>query len=262
MMLQAHSKLSNRHAPRLQKRDGGKLPTIVGYAAVFFDPSDPSGTQYEMYPGTLERIMPGAFLDTIRNDDVRALFNHDENYVLGRTGNGTVRLSEDSRGLRYEIDPPDTQVGRDMVAMLERGDVTGSSFSFRAMQSTNRESADPDAPCIVERNAVQLFDVGPVLFPAYTGTSSGIGGRSARRDHDKIIVETALLLMDAIISDDTPRPRGRSGGNMFKDLRAVNSLVNAGDDYGRRSPSRQTGPALFDDDDAPRYDPGWGPDDC
>ncbi|MCT7656157.1 HK97 family phage prohead protease [Oceanimonas sp. NS1] len=62
---------------------------------------------------------------------MRALFNHDPNFVLGRTRSGTLALSVDADGLRYEIDPPDTQTVRDLVlAPLARGDITGSSFAF------------------------------------------------------------------------------------------------------------------------------------
>ena len=80
---------------------------IVGYGAVFESKSEDLG-------GFVEIIERGAF-DDVLNDDVRALFNHDNNIILGRSISGTLKLSVDDVGLRYEIDPPDTQMVRDMV---------------------------------------------------------------------------------------------------------------------------------------------------
>jgi len=102
------------------KDDGAK--TILGHAAVFDKLSDNLG-------GFREKIAPGAF-DGVMGDDVRALFNHDPNLILGRTASGTARISVDDEGLVYEIDPPDTQLGRDLLVSMERGDVTQSSFAF------------------------------------------------------------------------------------------------------------------------------------
>src|SRR5689334_2288993 len=90
----------------IEEREG-KPARISGYAAVFYDGSP--GTEYQMWQGFSERIMPGAFDRCIREGhDVRALFNHDPNYPLGRTSAGTCRLSIDKRGLKYEIDPPNS----------------------------------------------------------------------------------------------------------------------------------------------------------
>ncbi|QJW94707.1 HK97 family phage prohead protease [Frigoriglobus tundricola] len=148
-------------------RADGK-PTITGYAAVFYDENDP-GTEYQMYTDMYERIMPGAFDRALREDDVRGTFNHDDSIVLGRTKSGTMRLSVDRKGLKYEIDPPDTQAARDLMESIRRGDVSGSSFMFVPDENTYRSVGDK---WIVERNSVRLFDVGPVTFPAYDSTDS------------------------------------------------------------------------------------------
>lgn len=153
----------------LESRADGKS-VITGYAAVFYDPADP-GTEYRMYSDMVERIMPGAFDKALREDDVRGLFNHDDSLILGRVKAGTMRLSVDRKGLKYEIDPPDTQCGRDVMESLRRGDVTGSSFMFRPVSNTYR---DVDGLYIIERNEVKLFDVGPVAFPAYESTEAGV----------------------------------------------------------------------------------------
>jgi len=153
----------------LESRADGK-PVIAGYAAVFYNASDP-GTEYRMYSDMVERIMPGAFDKALRENDVRGLFNHDDSQILGRVKSGTMRLSVDRKGLKYEIDPPDTQCARDVMESIRRGDVTGSSFMFKPVSNTYR---DVDGLYIVERNEVKLFDVGPVAFPAYESTETGV----------------------------------------------------------------------------------------
>jgi uncharacterized protein len=164
------------------RADGKKV--ITGYAAVFYDPNDP-GTEYRMWSDMVERIMPGAFDKAIREDDVRGLFNHEDCNILGRTKSGTMRLSVDKRGLKYEIDPPDTQCARDLMQSIDRGDVSGSSFMFKPVANTYR---DVEGLYIIERDEVKLYDVGPVCFPAYESTDTSVrsaeDGESVRREVD------------------------------------------------------------------------------
>ena len=141
---------------------------IIGYAAVFYK-SDDKGTEYRIADDFVERIAPGAFTSAIASDDVRALFNHDVNMLLGRNTSGTLKLQEDSRGLRYEIDIPDTQLGKDILKLAERGDLSGSSFSFIPIKQSYE---DNDGLVIRTVEEVQLFDVGPVTFPAYEATTA------------------------------------------------------------------------------------------
>ena len=144
---------------------------IEGYAAVFFDESDP-GTEFKLFDDFVERIMPGAFDGVLsRPDDVRGLFNHDPNQVLGRTASGTMTLSVDAKGLRYSIEPGDTTVAADTVSHIERGDVTGSSFAFIPTDVSFRETA---GVTIREIRSVDLFDAGPVTFPAYPASTTGV----------------------------------------------------------------------------------------
>jgi HK97 family phage prohead protease len=155
----------------IQKRADG-APVIAGYAAVFYRADDP-GTEYRLWDDVYERIKPGAFDAAIGRDDVRGLFNHDPSEILGRSTAGTLRLSVDDTGLRYEIDPPDW-AGK-YVESIGRGDITGSSFGFVPETTAYRdEKRDGRDVIVIEREAVSLFDVSPVTFPAYESTSAGL----------------------------------------------------------------------------------------
>jgi HK97 family phage prohead protease len=131
---------------------------LTGYAALWNVWSEDLG-------GFKEKINRGTFARGVRQD-VRALFNHNPNFVLGRTKSGTMALKEDHKGLHYEIDLPDTQAASDLRKSIKRGDVNQSSFSF----STREDSWNSER---TERTLldVDLYDVSPVTFPAYTQTS-------------------------------------------------------------------------------------------
>ena len=108
---------------------------ICGYASVFYNPTDP-GTEYNLFDNVYERIDRAAFNRALSEKrDVTANFNHDNNYLLGRTSSGTLRLSVDSRGLFYEVklDESDPQ-HQSIKAKVARGDITGSSFKFKLVQ--------------------------------------------------------------------------------------------------------------------------------
>ena len=134
---------------------------IVGHAAVFDSLSEDLG-------GFREKVAPGAFAASIASDDIRALFNHNPDHVLGRNGEaGTLRLAEDDKGLAIAIDTPDTQVARDLVTSIERGDISQMSFGFRTIGD---EWQMVDGENVRTLQAVKLFDVSPVTFPAYLQT--------------------------------------------------------------------------------------------
>lgn len=138
-------------------------PVIWGYAALFNSDSEDMGF--------VERIAPGAFTDVL-NDDVRALWNHDPNHVLGRSSSGTLRIGEDKNGLWYEVDPPDTSLGRDIVALMKRGDVDQSSFAFTVSVDEWDESGD--VPVRTIKKLRRLYDVSPVTYPAYADTTVAV----------------------------------------------------------------------------------------
>lgn len=150
--------------PEIRAGDKGKK--IAGYAAVFNQETEIGGSFREV-------IAPGAFKDTL-SGDVRALVNHDTGRVIGRSKAGTLRLSEDEKGLAAEIDLPDTSDGRDLAISLERGDISGMSFGFRVTKDEWDETGDIPLRTI---RAVELFEVSAVAFPAYEGTELAMRSR-------------------------------------------------------------------------------------
>lgn len=150
---------------RVKKTDDGKR-TISGYAALFNSLSGNLG-------GFVEKIAPGAFSEALKISDTRALFNHDANFVLGRQSAGTLRLKEDKIGLFMEVDLPDTQVARDLATSIDRGDITQQSFGF-TVKRDSWEDIDKDVATRTLEEIGELFDVSPVVFPAYPDTSVAI----------------------------------------------------------------------------------------
>lgn len=159
---------------RVERRDDGEgAPTIRGHAAVFNERSVDLG-------GFREQIAPGAFEGSVSEDDIRALFNHNPDLVLGRNVAKTLRLEEDKRGLAFEIDPPDTQAGRDVVTSIERGDVSGMSFGFVTLEDEWVQEAGEDL-ALRTLQRVQLRDVSPVTYPAYPQTDVALRSLEAWR---------------------------------------------------------------------------------
>lgn len=154
---------------RSMNEDGTETgaPVIEGHAAVFNQWSETLGG---MFPFK-EKVIPGAFKDSIGVDDVRALFNHDPNYVLGRNISGTLELKETQKGLLVRIMPPDTQWARDLTVSIDRGDISQMSFGFLVEEDSWGTEEGMD---VRELRKVKLFDVSPVTFPAYPQTSVGV----------------------------------------------------------------------------------------
>jgi len=143
----------------------GEKPHIQGHAAVFNQWSEDLG-------GFREKIRPGAFKKTLKESDVRALFNHDANYVLGRNKAGTLTLAEDDTGLAIDIDPPDTTWASDLKVSMQRGDVNQMSFGFQTVKDEwNNEDKKNIERELVE---VRLFDVSVVTYPAYPQTNAQV----------------------------------------------------------------------------------------
>lgn len=148
----------------------GNPRRLEGYAATF-------GTEARI-GGFVETIRAGAFAASLASRrDIVALVDHDLTRVLGRTRSGTLRLEEDSTGLSFSIDLPDTQAARDVLALGERGDIGGMSFGFDV--SAGGESWSGNRR---ELRAVTLLEVSVVqAWPAYEGTVVKTRGEYSRR---------------------------------------------------------------------------------
>lgn len=160
-------------------------PVIVlrGYAAKY-------NVLSEMMWDFQETIALGAF-DDVMGDDVRALFNHDPNHILGRTLSGTLRLTLDDVGLVYEVDLPDTDMGETVACAVDRGDVTQSSFAFIVNEATWTEREDGTWLRTITKLS-RLYDVSPVTYPAYPDAT--VGMRSAMVKEQRQLRDNALLL--------------------------------------------------------------------
>lgn len=153
--------------------------------------------------GFVERVIPGSFTKTLLESDIRALFNHDPNFVLGRNKAGTLTFTDQAGSLRYETTPADTQTIRDLVIEpMRRGEITGSSFSFRTIRDEWREPESKDnrhgSQGLWERDLleVRLFDTGPVTFPAYTQSDSAVRSLFEDAGLDIAVLSGALLRAD------------------------------------------------------------------
>jgi HK97 family phage prohead protease len=162
-MAEIEKRMFDAEALTVHRRDDGKSPMMRGHAAVFNELSGDLG-------GFREQIIPGAFAEAIETDDVRALINHDSNFVLGRNRAGTLALREDVRGLAVEITPPDTAFARDLIVSMERGDVTQMSFAFRIRPNGEDWAKNDDGVWVRSVKRVRLYDVSVVTYPAYTQT--------------------------------------------------------------------------------------------
>ena len=132
---------------------------LAGYAAVF-------GQETRISCFT-EVIRPGAFKASLAGRDILALIDHDPSRLMGRTKAGILRLQEDERGLRFEIDVPDTQEGRDVLTLAERGDLGGMSIGFTVSPGGEVWNGQRR-----ELRAVTLHEISVVhSWPAYEGTS-------------------------------------------------------------------------------------------
>lgn len=158
------------------KADENGRTVIRGYAAVFESESQDLGGFHEI----IER---GAFDDVMRsNPDVFGKYNHER--VIGRTSSGTMRLFVDDRGLRYEIDPP--RSAADLVELISRGDIRGSSFAFRSRPADEAWQRDANGRMIRRIKKFSfLGDAGPVDTPAYLATETYVSKRALEQANEQ-----------------------------------------------------------------------------
>lgn len=168
--------LETRHLPGVVEfRASDKGPgTLTGYASVFNRFSQNLG-------GFVEQVDPGAFNKSLADGvPVFARFNHDSSLLLGTTESGTLTLEVDGTGLRYTVDLPDTQAGRDVQVLAKRGDLRYSSFAFQTMD--DEWDLTPDGFPLRTLTAVRLIDVAPVTDPAYRDTTAGMRSLADKLD--------------------------------------------------------------------------------
>jgi HK97 family phage prohead protease len=164
-------------------------PAIRGYAIVYNRLSQDLG-------GFRERIMPGAFdkvLDRQRaRVDLVSYFNHDPNMMLGRESSGTLEVFRDDKGIGYVVTPPATRA--DVMELVSRRDVKGSSFAFQVASGGESFSSDSAGPIRDVREAAGLYEMGPVVSPAYVQTSAmpAIRSLQAWQESQRVIVPTPV----------------------------------------------------------------------
>lgn len=143
---------------------------LVGYVVQWNKDSEILWGEY------IERFAPNAFAESLKSGkDVRALFEHDHTKLLGRTSSGTLTLEEDNIGLRFELLPPDTQTGRDLLVSVERGDISGMSFGFRTVKNEWDFSVEPNTRTVLQ---AELVEITVTSIPAYPDSSLEILKRS------------------------------------------------------------------------------------
>jgi HK97 family phage prohead protease len=161
----------------VETRENGKA-YITGYAAKYNVRSTLLGGRFR------EEIKPGAFDRALREQDhpVVALWNHDSNHVLGSTRSGTLDVGTDDIGMRYSVEIPDTTLGKDLQVLIGRGDVYGSSFAFTIRGSAGESWAEEDGQAVRYVHEVEgVYDVSPVLSPAYEDATASVVVRSYER---------------------------------------------------------------------------------
>lgn len=152
------------------RSDGGKL-VAAGVAMRYGAKSKPINNTFR------EVFQPGAFTKTLKEADVRA---HNEHFgpYLGRTSNGTLRLTDSRSELAYEIDLPDTTAGRDAAALLERGDIRGSSVGFQALSKQVGWSVGDDGMALRSVAEAKLIFVDLTVAPVYDDSTAEMALRS------------------------------------------------------------------------------------
>lgn len=164
--------IERRYVAELRKaEDDPESRRVIGYAAVFGSSSLPL---MDWERGEFKEVIDrNAFDGVIEQSDVFAVLNHDNSRgVLGRSVNGTgsLSLSVDDHGLRYEFDAPRTALGDELLEGLRRGDITASSFAFSVQDERWEEQEDKTYKRTILKIG-RLYDVSPVYNPAYPDTS-------------------------------------------------------------------------------------------
>lgn len=170
--------------------DGSR--TISGYAVVFNSLSEDLG-------GFREKIAPGAFTNSLRdNPDVMCLYGHDSNQILGRVSSGSLSVKQDDTGLKFTCKLPDTSTARDLISLMERGDLSSMSFGFACVDD---KWSDVAGQLIREVREALLFEISVVGQPAYAESSVSLRSLPAEF---RSRVNTRSSDYDSDDNDDSP----------------------------------------------------------
>ena len=175
----------------LEIRTSGKLAVsspgkLSGYASIF-NSEAPLGDFVEV-------VRRGAFAKSLASGtNVRALWHHQHDALLGTTRSGTLKLEEDAHGLRFDLALPDTSHGRDLAVLVERGDVAGCSFGFRVPEGGDRWE-ERAGQLVREPLNVDLFEPPLASDPAYADTT--VAKRS--RPHQQVFVDLNRIWLETV----------------------------------------------------------------
>ena len=149
---------------------------VYGYAMLYDTPTVLWESDDFQYVEVIER---GAATEALKNSDIRALFNHNPNYILARTSSNTLTVREDEKGLYFEFEAPETSTGNDLLVSIQRGDISQASFAFDISERSvlREQKADgKEVITITIRKMSELYDVSPVTYPAYKDTEVSMRG--------------------------------------------------------------------------------------
>lgn len=193
------------------RSDGGTKITAAGVAMRYGAKSKPIDGKFR------EQFHPGSFTKTITEQDVRSYNEHTGDRYLGRTSNGSLRLIDTRSELAYELDLPDTSAGRDAAALLERGDIKGSSIGFRAISSGEKWSVDTDGMALRSVGEAALFRIDLTVSPYYDASTAELALRSLADERHldlRSLMDAGAADLSTLISspvDDEQHTEERSG---------------------------------------------------
>ena len=153
---------------RARRRGVLRAHLPAGGGAVIAGRAIPYGEWSDDLGGFREMISPGAFRESLADDDIRCLYNHNPDIVLGRKSTGTLRLTESDRGVDYDVDiNPDDHAAMSAVARIRRGDIDGNSFGFWVENREDESWEEKDGTLWRTVKRARLGELGPQAFPAY-----------------------------------------------------------------------------------------------
>jgi len=216
---------------KVEKREDGSPGSIHGYAIVYNKDSEDMGF--------IERVKPGAAKMALTRSDVRGLKNHDPSLIFARQG-VNLTLTEDKNGLRYEASPIDTANYRETSAEIAAGLLTGQSFGFTIL-SDEWSDLESDHPQRTITEIGEIFDVGPVTYPAYPDTDVGVRVLKEARDRfNKEPVASEEFVKLIINSDEivfTGESRFDEATEKIEEIRSEQCPSTDGSDNTDSSPS-------------------------